>query len=90
MFARIVGDHIQCPHCHCTNPEHLSLERKVNWREPIREQFRDKGLLVLIAECDKPLVDMAHSGPDRLYCANCGNRSDIDVSMLVHHEDPKV
>jgi hypothetical protein len=33
---------------------------------------------------------MAGSGPDCLYCANCGNRSDLDVTTLVHHSDPKV
>jgi hypothetical protein len=31
--------------------------------------FEDNGLLVLIADCDNTLVDMAGSGPDRLYCA---------------------
>jgi hypothetical protein len=29
--------------------------------------FEDKGLLVLVADCDNTLVDMAGSGPDRLY-----------------------
>ncbi len=89
MLATIVGDSIQCPHCQNADLEHLSLERKVSWREPIRQQFRDKGFLVLIAECDQPIVDMAHSGLDQLYCLDCGKRSDIDVTTHVHHEDPK-
>lgn len=90
MLALVHGDTLQCPHCHSTDREHFALERKVKWREPIREMFQDGNLLVLIAECDQTTVDMSGSGPDQLFCFVCGNRSDIDVTTVVHHEDPKV
>jgi hypothetical protein len=90
MFAIVSGETLQCPHCSTTDREHFALERKVLWREPIREMFEDKGLLVLIADCHNSLVDMSGSGPDQLHCESCGNRSDIDVTALVHHEDRKV
>jgi hypothetical protein len=90
MFAIVSGETLQCPHCLSTDSDHFAVERRVLWHEPILEMFEDKGLLVLIADCDNTLVDMAGSGPDCLYCANCGNRSDIDVTTLVHHSDPKV
>lgn len=89
MFALVRGDTLQCPHCHSTDRANFALERMVKWREPIREMFQDQGLLVLIADCDQTTVDMSGTGPDQLYCNFCGERSDIDVTARVHHEDPK-
>jgi DNA-directed RNA polymerase subunit RPC12/RpoP len=89
MLAEVIGDSIRCPHCLSSDARRFALERKVLWREPIRETFRDRGRLVLIAECDQPLIDMAGS-EDQLYCEACGNRSLIDVTAIVHHEDPKI
>lgn len=90
MFAVVSGDKLQCPHCLSTDPDHFAVERQVLWREPILEMFEDKGLLVLVADCDSSLVDMAGAQTDHLCCENCGNRSHFDVTTLVHHTDPKL
>jgi len=88
MIAQVIGDSLRCPHCQSTDPSHFEIERKVYWREPIRQIFRDGARLVLIAECDRPLIDMAGS-TDELHCTNCRRHSLLDFTVHVHHEDPK-
>ena len=89
MIAEVLANQIRCPHCHSTDPARFRLQRRATWLEPIRELFPDKGVLVLIAECDQPQVGILPS-PDELLCLNCNRLSTLDVNVLVHHEDPKV